>query len=301
MAPPPVHLVLGASGQVGFDLVQALQPHGRVVGLSRPEVDLERIDTVRDAIRAHRPAIVWNTAAATAVDALEDDPDLAFRINAIAPGVMAEEARRTGALLVHFSTDYVFDGTKPTPYVEEDQPNPLSIYGRSKLAGERAIQEAGGHHLILRTSWIYSSRGRNFLQAILRRASGAAPLTIVNDQVGSPTWSREVARGSVRVARHLRHSGDSGLFHLTAQGSCSWFEFAGAIREALGDSVRWIAPLVPVSTIAYGSRAPRPLNSVLSNERLSSELGVRLGHWRDGLAELCQALRESTLADGGAG
>lgn len=301
MSRPPVHLVLGASGQVGFELVQVLQPHGQVVGLSRPDVDLERPDTVRDAIRDHHPAIIWNAAAATAVDALEDDPDLAFRVNATAPGLMAEEARRAGALLVHFSTDYVFDGTKPTPYVEDDRPYPLNVYGRSKLAGELAVREGGGQYLILRTSWIYSSRGRNFLQAILGRATGAVPLSIVSDQRGAPTWSREVARGSVGAAQRILASGGSGLFHLTAEGACSWFEFADAIRDLLGDSVRWVAPLVPVSTIAYGSRAPRPLNSVLSNERLSSQLGIRMGHWRAGLAELCVALRGSPSTRGGRG
>lgn len=283
MTSTPVHLVFGATGQVGFDLVRELQSHGRVVGLSRPELDLERADTIRAAIRTHRPTIIWNAAAATAVDALEDDPDLAFRVNATAPGVMAEEARRVGAFLVHFSTDYVFDGTKREPYVEDDEPNPLNVYGRSKLAGEQAVQEVGKDHLIFRTGWIYSSRGRNFFRTMVSRGAGVEAIHVVSDQVGVPTWSRELAQTCAAVVNGpMGRSG--GLFHLTAHGSCSWFDFACSIRdEILSLGGQWQALLLPVTTQEYGSRTLRPGYSVLSNDRFARAYGVSPGDWRASL------------------
>ena len=282
MSQPPVHLVFGATGQVGYDLVRELAPLGRVVGLSRPEVDLERLEAVRDAIRLHRPAIIWNAAAATAVDALEDDPDLAFRVNATAPEVMAEEANRLGSLLVHFSTDYVFDGTKPEAWVEDDLPNPLNVYGRSKLAGEVAVRGAGGRHLILRTGWVYSSRGRNFVRAILARAAAPDALRVVNDQVGAPTWSRELARACARLAPRFVRDDLSQVLHLSAAGACSWFEFATAIREQLiAAGVPWNAPLEPVSSAQYGAKAVRPANSVLSNDRFVATFGFHLAPWNE--------------------
>jgi len=285
MSEPPVHLVFGATGQVGYDLVHELAPTGRVIGLARPEVDLERRETVRDAIRAHRPTIIWNAAAATAVDALEDDPALAFRINATAPGAIAEEAKRIGAVLVHFSTDYVFDGTKAGPYLEDDLPNPLSVYGKSKLAGEVAIRGASARHLILRTGWVYSSRGRNFVRAILARAGGSDPLRIVEDQSGAPTWSRELARACARLVPDLMRGPPVGLLHLTAAGACSWFEFATAIRDRLIQSgVQWSAALEPVSAAEFGAKARRPANSLLSNERFAASFGFRLPFWYESMA-----------------
>jgi dTDP-4-dehydrorhamnose reductase len=294
MSPAPVHLVFGVTGQVGYDLARELAPLGRVIGLSRAEADLERIESVRDAIPLHRPAVIWNAAAATAVDALEDDPDLAFRVNATAPGVMAEEATRLGARLVHFSTDYVFDGTKREPYVEDDAPNPLNVYGRSKLAGEIAIRDAGARHLILRTGWVYSSRGRNFVRAILPRADAFAVLRVVNDQVGAPTWSRELARACAILAPRLSpHDSGSDVLHLSAAGTCSWFEFAAAIREQLIQSgVPWNAPLEPISGAEYGAKATRPGNSVLSNDRFVAAFGFRLAPWHEAMVTPIQECAE---------
>ena len=280
----PLHLVIGASGQVGLELVRQLRSAGRVVGLSRPEVNLQNLKTVREAIRLHRPAVIWNAAAATSVDALEEAPWLGEQVNAKAPGVMAEEARRIGAVLVQFSTDYVFDGTKPEPYTEADRPNPLNVYGRTKLAGEQAVQNSGARYLILRTSWIYSSRGRNFVRAILDRARDGALLRVVCDQTGAPTWSRKIARTCARIAPRLDEA--AGILHMTAGGSCSWFDFALAIqREATRRGVVWHAGLEPVTTEEYAARAKRPLNSVLSNAALAARLGERLPDWGESHAE----------------
>lgn len=287
MESAPLHLVFGATGQVGFELVRELAAVGRVVGLSRPEVDLERIETVRAAVRTHRPAVIWNAAAATAVDALEDNQAQAFRVNAVAPGVMAEEARRIGAVLVHFSTDYVFDGTKRTPYVEDDQTKPLNVYGQSKAAGESAVRAGGSRFLILRTSWVYSTRGRNFLRSIMERGATQETLDVVDDQIGAPTWSREIARACTWIVRSATWDDTrAGLFHLAAAGSCSWFEYACAIREiALSHEREWHASVRPVPTSGYPARARRPSWSVLDSGRLAAATGYVAPHWRTSLAE----------------
>jgi dTDP-4-dehydrorhamnose reductase len=280
----PVHLVIGANGQVGYELVRQLAGVGRVAGLARPEVNLENLKTVRDAIRHHRPTVIWNAAAATAVDALEDAPWLGEQVNAKAPGVIAEEAKRSGAVLVQFSTDYVFDGSKPEPYTEADRPNPVNVYGRTKLAGERAVEASGARYLILRTSWVYSSRGRNFVRAILDRARSADELRVVCDQVGAPTWSREIARICTRIAPRLEEV--AGILHLTAGGSCTWFDFAIALQgEAMRRGLAWRAGLEPVTSEEYGAKAKRPLNSVLSNEALRARLGESLPDWGESHAE----------------
>ncbi|HKP29879.1 MAG TPA: dTDP-4-dehydrorhamnose reductase [Gemmatimonadales bacterium] len=283
-ASAPVHLVIGANGQVGFELVQQLAGIGRIIGLARPEVNLENLKTVRDAIRLHRPSVIWNAAAATAVDMLEESPWLGEQVNAKAPGVMAEEAKRTGAVLVQFSTDYVFDGTKTEPYTESDRTNPLNVYGRTKLAGEKAVEDSGARYLILRTSWVYSSRGRNFVRAILDRARESNDLRVVCDQVGAPTWSREIARACARIAPRLDET--AGILHLTAGGSCTWFDFAIALQgEAIRRALPWRAGLEPVTTEEYGARARRPLNSVLSNEALRARLGEALPDWGESHAQ----------------
>lgn len=288
MRSAPVHLVFGATGQVGFDLMRELAPTGRVIGLSRPGVDLERLDTVRDAIRSHRPTMIWNAAAATAVDSLEGDPALAFRVNATSLGVMAEESKRIGGFLVHFSTDYVFDGSKAGPYVEEDQPRPLNVYGRSKLAGEVAVQQAGGRHLILRTSWVYSQRGRNFYRAIVARGVNPGVIRVVDDQIGAPTWSKDLASACVVIAPILANEGVSaGLFHLTGAGHCSWYRFASAIRDArVAAGAVWRAELKGVSTAEYGSPVLRPRNSVLSSQSFSRTFNLRLPAWPHSLQAL---------------
>jgi len=294
-AAPPVYLVIGANGQVGFELVRQLASVGRVVGLARPEVNLEHLKTVQDAIRHYRPTVIWNAAAATAVDALEDAPWLGEQVNAKAPGVMAEEAKRTGAVLVHFSTDYVFDGTKAEPYTEADRPNPLNVYGRTKLDGERAVEASGARYLILRTSWVYSSRGRNFVRGILERASTTDDLRVVCDQVGAPTWSREIARACARIAPRLDLA--AGILHMTATGSCSWFDFATVLRSmAMRRGIAWRARLEPVTTEEYGAKAKRPLNSVLSNATLLARLGERLPEWGESHARFWRTDFPATAA-----
>lgn len=282
----PLHLILGASGQVGYELARELGESSRVVGLSRPEVDFEKLETVRDAIRHHRPRVVWNAAAATAVNALEADPGRAEQVNAKAPEVIAEECLRARAILVHFSTDYVFDGSKTGPYLESDLPNPLNVYGRSKLAGERAVQASGARHLILRTSWVYSARGRNFVRAILERAAGNDELRVVCDQVGAPTWSRAIARACALMSPQLEPKAEAGVLHMTARGSCSWFDLAAALqRLVVRHGGRWRAALRPVSSAEYGSPTMRPLNSVLSNQALREQYGVELPDWTTSLEE----------------
>ena len=196
-------LLTGRNGQVGWELERALAPLGEVVATDRSTLDLADPDAIRRVVREVKPEIIVNAAAYTAVDKAESEPELAMRINGFAPGVLAEEAKRLGALLVHYSTDYVFDGEKATPYVEEDEPNPINVYGRTKLAGERAIQASGCRHLILRTSWVYGARGKNFLLAILRKARDAQELRVVADQVGAPTSVELVARSTLAALRHV--------------------------------------------------------------------------------------------------
>jgi dTDP-4-dehydrorhamnose reductase len=191
---------------------------------------------------------------------------------------------------VHFSTDYVFDGTKTGPYLESDPPNPLNVYGRSKLAGERAVQASGARHLILRTSWVYSARGRNFVRTILERAAETDELRVVCDQVGAPTWSRAIARACALVAPQLEAKAEAGVLHMTARGSCSWFDLAAALEHlVVRRGGRWRAALRPVTTAAYGSPTTRPLNSVLSNQALRERYGVELPDWTTSLEEFTRS------------
>lgn len=297
----PVHLVFGSSGQLGYELARALEPQGRVVALSRPEVDFLRPETAVAAVERHRPAIVWNCAAATAVDALESDRELAFRVNANAPGAIAEAARRSGAVLVHFSTDYVFDGTKAEPYVETDEPHPLNVYGASKLAGEEAVRAAGGLWLILRTSWVYSARGRNFLRTIARKGLLPEPLRVVDDQIGAPTEASQVAAACIAIIPGVlgpRAAERAGLYHLAATGETSWYGFACAIRETLLDlGVPWLAEVIPVRSAESEYAAQRPANSRLACARFASGFGVSLGPWHEGLHHLLRTSEVSSLSE----
>lgn len=281
-------LVAGRDGQIGWELRRSLLPLGEVIAPGRDELDLARPDTLRRALRELKPAIVVNAAAYTAVDDAERDPAPARAVNAEAPGVLAEEARRCGALLVHYSTDYVFDGCKNAPYDEDDIPAPLNEYGRGKLAGERAIAAAGGDHLVLRTSWVYAARGRNFLRTILRLAQEREELRIVADQIGAPTWARFAAEATAAllgVAQAERREGRfaGGVFHLVPAGETSWHGFAMAIVDA----ARCIAPALPVRVARiepiaasdYPLPAARPRNSRLSTENLRRRFGLTLPHW----------------------
>lgn len=271
-------LLTGPSGQVGAALLEALPRLGEVVAASRAGLDLASPDSIRRAVRDARPEVIVNAAAYTAVDKAESERDAAFAANAIAPGVLGEEAERAGALLVHYSTDYVFDGAKPAPYIEEDEPNPINVYGASKLAGERAIAASGCRHLILRTSWVYGPRGRNFYLTMLRLAKERPELRVVDDQVGAPTSSLEIARATAT----LLGKGAQGHYHMTAAGETSWCGFARAILSRAGLAT----PVVPIATADYPTPARRPRNSRLDCSRLRADFGVVLAPWEEALAEV---------------
>jgi dTDP-4-dehydrorhamnose reductase len=285
-------LLSGKNGQVGWELRTALAPLGTVIALDRSEMDLASPDSIRRAIRDARPEVIVNAAAHTAVDRAESEPDLAMQVNGIAPGVMAEEAKRLNAVLVHYSTDYIFDGTKKQPYVESDPPSPLSQYGRSKLAGEQAIASSGATHLIFRTSWVYAARGHNFLRTMLRLARERTELRIVNDQVGAPTWARFIAEATAQVLRqvgdgHKAIADHAGIYNLTGTGAVSWYGFASAVFAEAKVRLGMIPPnLIPITTEQYPLPARRPANSRLDNSRLSATFGLAPPPW-DKMLKLC--------------
>lgn len=280
-------LLTGARGQVGFQLERSLQSIGQVVALGRAQMDLARPDQVREVIRAVQPGLIVNAAAYTAVDKAEEAPELAYRINADAPAVMAAEARALGAAMVHYSTDYVFDGSKPGAYTEADLPNPLNVYGKSKLAGEQAVAAAGIDHLILRTSWVYGVRGRNFLLTMLRLGAERQQLSVVADQHGAPTWSRTVADTTAAILSQARAGGrpwweaNSGLYHLACQGRTTWAGFTEAIIARAGLD----CAVLPVSSADYPTAARRPLNSVMSCDKLINRF-CAIPDWEQAL-DLC--------------
>jgi dTDP-4-dehydrorhamnose reductase len=280
-------LLTGSTGQVGYELARSLQGVGQVVAADRNVMDLSDLDQVRDVIRREKPGLIVNPAAYTAVDKAESEPELAYRINAEAPGLMAQEARLLGAAMVHYSTDYVFDGSQPGPRVEDDATGPLNVYGASKLAGEHAIAAAGIPHLIFRTSWVYGMRGKNFLLTMLRLARERDELKVVADQHGAPTWSRTIADVSAQVLSQAHAGGrewwvqNSGIYHLSAQGQTTWFEFTQAIAEAAGLECR----VLPIATADYPTPARRPQYSVMSSERLTARF-CHLPEWKEAL-RLC--------------
>ena len=280
-------LITGRHGQVSRELQLALGEHAELQVLGQAELDLGDSAAIRSAVRRSRPDLLINAAAHTAVDQAESEPERAFAINATAPGVLAEEAARLGIPLIHYSTDYVFDGRKDSPYDEDDRPNPLGVYGRSKLAGEEAIRAVGGQHLILRTSWVYSLHGRNFLLTMQRLLQEREELRVVADQIGAPTWAGSIAQASAELIHHWREgrAGSWGTYHLTGQGETSWFGFAEAIAAQLRQQGKACARLVPIPTSAYPTPARRPLNSRLDCSRLQREWQVRLPHWHDALLE----------------
>jgi len=275
-------LLTGATGQVGWELRRTLAPMGEVKFYDRYGLDLAEAPPLAAAVRALQPDLVVNAAAYTAVDKAESERDLAFAVNATAPRVLAEEAKRIGAMLVHYSTDYVFDGEKASPYVEGDPPRPINVYGESKLAGEQAIQASGCRHLILRTSWVYGPRGKNFLLTILRLAKERPELRVVDDQVGAPTSSLAIARATPQ----LLAKGAQGLYHMTAGGETSWCGFARAILKGAGLAT----PVIAIRTEDYPTPARRPRNSRLDCSRLKSDTGVALESWEAQLAEVTSAL-----------
>jgi dTDP-4-dehydrorhamnose reductase len=258
-------LISGKTGQVGSELLTALAPLGSVTALDRSQMDLSNAASIRKAIREAKPEIIVNAAGYTTVDKAESEPDLAMRVNGVAPGIMAEEAKRIGALLVHYSTDYVFDGELDRPYLEDDAPRPVNAYGVSKLAGERAIEAVGGAYVILRTSWVYSRRGSNFVLTILRLAREKKELAVVNDQTGSPTWARALAEATAELLRRKDLiPKNSSIYHLSAAGHTSRYEFAKAIirfmQEVLGTTVGW-ASVKPITSDQYPLLVPFQLVS----------------------------------------
>ena len=279
-------LLTGMNGQVGWELQRTLQPLGTLIALDRTQLDLTNPDRINAVLREVNPAIIVNPAAYTAVDKAESEIDLATTINATAPGILAEAAKRQDALLIHYSTDYVFDGSKPIPYVESDPVSPINIYGRSKLAGEQAIQASGCRHLIFRTSWVYGLRGQNFLRTMLRLAKERDELRVVADQTGAPTWSRMIAETTALAI--ARHAGQQGLYHLVAAGATSWHGFASAIIEDAAER-GWLEKIPAVRRIAsadFPTPARRPANSRLNCDRLQNDFALRQPDWAEEL-RLC--------------
>src|SRR6185437_15649076 len=281
-----VFLVTGGTGQIGFELIRELAPLGIVVAPTRAELDLARPTSIREFVRRARPTVILNAGAYTAVDKAESDREACYAVNAMAPRVLAEEAQRLGAMLIHYSTDYVFDGTKREPYVETDEPRPLNVYGESKLAGERAIADVGGTWTVLRTSWVYGARGHNFMLTILRLAREREELRVVDDQIGAPTWSGAIARATKELISGCESDSrpterpTSGIYHLSAAGATTWCKFARAILVA--DPRRQeqrSRRVVGIGTGEYPAPAARPRWSVLNCDKLAREFGIRLADW----------------------
>jgi dTDP-4-dehydrorhamnose reductase len=290
-------LITGATGQIGWHLQRSLAPLGEVIALTRNELDLANPEQAAGVVRQSKPDILLNAAAYTAVDKAESEPELAATVNAEAPRRMGEELARIGGLLIHYSTDYVFDGRKPEPYVEEDTTGPLNVYGRTKLQGEQGIAASGCAHIILRTSWVYDSRGKNFLRTVLRLAREREELRMVDDQHGAPTWARAVADATAAIVAKCAGRAESnrwhatGTYHLTAAGSTSWAGLASTILEEYATLLEWPAdfgeftgPLrakrvVPISSDTYKTPARRPANSRLSNAKLKRDFDLQLPAW----------------------
>ncbi len=287
-------LLTGKDGQVGYELQRALAPLGHILALGRRELDLADPNAIRAAIQRLAPELIVNAAAYTAVDHAEKEPELARTINTEAPAILAEEAKRIGAAVLHYSTDYVFDGAKAEPYTEEDATNPLGVYGATKLAGEQAIAATGVPHLILRTSWVYATRGRNFLLTILRLAAEREQLRIVNDQTGAPTSAPARADATARIIAKWQFSSLrqlSGTYHLSAGGHTTWCEFARAILAEPGARALQPRPIiarevVSIRTDEYPTPARRPRYSVLDNSRLARAFGIVLPDWRTQLRDV---------------
>jgi len=298
----PLILLTGKNGQVGAELLRLLPEVGEVVAFGHDQLDLSNPSDIRRRIREVRPQLIVNAAAYTAVDQAETDETTAQAVNAEAPGLLAEEAQKIGAALVHYSTDFVFDGTKKLPYDEADSANPINVYGKTKFAGEKAIRGSGVPYLIFRTSWVYATRGRNFLLTILRLATEREELRIVSDQVGAPTCASDVAAATTKVLTNLWERNDcgfvfskvSGTYHMSAAGQTTWYDFAETILEKAGVTshrLEWLAAaikgraliaqrVIPISTGEFGSLTQRPAYSILSNSRLNQTFGVALPNWQ---------------------
>jgi dTDP-4-dehydrorhamnose reductase len=290
----PKILIFGRVGQVGWELRHKLACLGQVSSVDFPEIDFSKPETIREAVRAAEPTVIVNAAAYTAVDKAEATPEPAWALNATGPAVIAEEAKRLGALMVHYSTDYVYDGSKQGAWVETDAPGPLNVYGQTKLAGDEAIAAAGGDYLILRTSWVYGARGANFLLTMLRLAKDRPELRIVDDQTGSPTTSECIAQATADILAQVLSprgegmAGRSGVYHLTNSGATTWFGFA---KEFLSRQAN-CPKLTPIPASEYPVPAKGPVNSVLSCEKLAGTFGVRMPSWEVALDLVLETLAE---------
>jgi dTDP-4-dehydrorhamnose reductase len=282
-------LITGIQGQLGQELQETLTSLGEVIGVGRETLDLSQPDSIRQVISQIQPNFIVNAAAYTAVDKAESEVELAHAINAIAPEILAREAQKLGATLLHVSTDYVFDGQKNTPYLEEDSTNPLSIYGKSKLAGEENIERACQSYIILRTAWVYGTYGKsNFVKTMLRLGQEREEIRVVSDQVGSPTWARDIA-GAIT---ELLVNPTTGIYHFTNSGVASWYDFAIAIFEEakqLGFPLK-VRQVIPITTAEYPTPAKRPAYSVLSGKKISTVLGTYPSYWRDSLRQMLKQL-----------
>jgi dTDP-4-dehydrorhamnose reductase len=283
-------LLLGKNGQVGWELTRTLTPFGELVAIDQPELDLTDFDRIRHVVREIAPNLIVNAAAYTAVDQAESEPTIAMAVNGIAPRVLAEEAAELGAGLIHFSTDYVFDGSKREPYTEEDIPNPINVYGETKLAGDMAIEEIGGAYLILRTSWVYGAKGKNFFRTILRLAREQDELKVVNDQVGSPTWSAAIATAVARLLTSLKDLGTgkiidkmidyAGIYNWAASGECTWYDFAFEILASDPSREEHRSSRIhPIPSSEYPASAIRPFYSVLSSDKIVSDFEIETIPW----------------------
>ncbi len=297
-------LLFGKNGQVGWELQRSLAPLGELVALASDSQelcgDLTNLAGIARTVRAVAPDVIVNAAAHTAVDQAESEPERARTLNALAPGVLAQEAQRSGAWLVHYSTDYVFDGSGDTPWLETDPTGPLNVYGQTKLEGEAAIRDSGCNHLIFRTSWVYAARGGNFAKTMLRLARERDSLAVINDQIGAPTGAdllADVTAHALRTAMQRPELG--GLYHLAASGQTSWYDYARFVidhaRQA-GNDIK-VAPeaIQPVPTSAFPTAARRPLNSRLDTRKLQTTFGLRLPPWQDGITRmLTETLEKSS-------
>jgi dTDP-4-dehydrorhamnose reductase len=288
----PRILLIGKIGQVGWELRRTLAPMARVTCVDFPDIDLTSGDSIRRWVRETRPNIVINAAAYTAVDKAESEPDKAMKINGVAPGILAEEAKQLGALLVHYSTDYLFDGAKTEPYVETDAPNPLGTYGRTKLAGDEAVRAIGGAHLIFRLCWVYGGRGQNFMLTMIRLAREREKLRVVGDQVGCPTWSRLIAETTALALKQAVAADDlgsfTGTYHLASSGITSWHGFADAIIRLMPAQGKKCLAVEAISTADYPTPTKRPAYSVLACDKLERTFGLRLPHWEESLKQVLE-------------
>ena len=285
-------LITGKNGQVGGEFARLYHSRGDVVLAGRDECDLTSEQSIRDLVRRVKPTVIINPGAYTAVDQAEREPELCFAVNAAAPRVLAQEAERLGALLVHYSTDYVFNGEKSEPYLESDPISPVSVYGASKAAGEAAIVETASRYLVLRSSWVYRAQGKNFLLTMLRLGAERSELRVVDDQIGAPTSAAAIATATARLVESYAASGvnvPSGIYHMTAGGSTSWCGFARAIFSAgvLSNPPR----LQAIASSEYPTPARRPANSVLSNDRFAHTFGFRLPPWQQQLEEVLAGMQ----------